>query len=182
LPLSLLQRPIWDGALSRYAESTSYALLNKEAIDFSFPTLYFYEQAMVYLSNFLEIDFFVIYNASLGLALGILFQQIIILGKKLEIYPQSKKREAAIGLLFVLFPGFHTLYTTQNFPYILCLVIFLIGINQLFGTNVFIKILGLIFILCAFQMASIPFMFLIIYWWQRWKFHKNNFRFINCCY
>ena len=175
IPLSLIQRPLWDGALSKHAAKSTYYFLNKEAIDYGIPSLYFHEQGIVFLSKLFGIDYYVIYNLIIAITLGVIFQQIKILAKNLEIVQESRRPEKLAIFLFIFFPAFHTLFSTQNFFYILCLAIFLIGLNLFLDNSHLIKYLGVVLIIYSFQMASLPFIFLVIYWWHRWKVKKDNF-------
>ena len=174
-PITLLRRPIWDGALSRFAMSNSYEMLNKEALDYGFPSQYLHEIVLVSFSKLLRLDYYSLYNIAIALSLGGIFQLMLILARKLQIEPRNKRDEIVAGFIVVTYPPLHTIYTTQNFVWILCILILLTGIIALFHGNQVIKFFGVILIAYSFQMASLPFVFLPIYWWYCWKFKRKNF-------
>lgn len=174
-PITLLRRPIWDGALSRFAMSHSYGLLNKEALDYGFPSQYIHEILLVTFSKLVQSDYYNLYNIAIALSLGGIFQLILTLARKLQIKPQNKRSEILIGFIVITYPPLHTIYTTQNFVWILCILILLAGIIALLHDNPIIKFFGFLLIAYSFQMASLPFVFLPIYWWYCWKFKRKNF-------
>jgi hypothetical protein len=164
LPLAILQRPLWDGALSSYARRGSYKYLNSEAIDYSFPTQYYPEIFINYFALKTHLNFFIYYWLVLSIVLSLLYKSLQKLSFLLKLNSlnsiQSNKRSA---IAFAFFPAFHVLFSTQNFIWIICLALCLWGTIFLFSNHYKVKILGVFFILFSFQMASLPFLFLIFF-------------------
>lgn len=155
--------------------SGSYDMLQKEALDYGFPTQYLHEVLLLNLSKLLHLDYYTIYNLTISISLGIIFKLILLISAKLEISPNNKKVEVFSGLFFVLYPALHTLYTTQNFIWVICILLLLTGITALFHEKRIVRIAGVICIGYSFQMASLPFVFLPIYWWYSWKYQRKRF-------
>ncbi len=174
-PVSLLQRPIWDGALSRFAMSNSYQMLNQEAFDYGLPSLYLHEMLITSLSKLVQIDYYILYNLTVAFCIGGIFKLILVLAQKLQIETQLKNGKVVTGFMLVTYPALHTLYTTQNFIWLLCILILLAGINALFHEKKKFKIIGILLIGFSFQMASLPFVFLPIYWWYHWVTKREKF-------
>ena len=150
-------------------------MLNKEALDYGFPSQYLHEIVLVSFSKLLQLDYYSLYNIAIALSLGGIFQLMLILARKLHIEPQNKRDEILTGFIVVTYPPLHTIFTTQNFVWILCILILLTGCVSLLHGNQVIKFLGFILIAYSFQMASLPFVFLPIYWWYCWKFKRKKF-------
>jgi len=163
LPLAILQRPLWDGALSSYARTGSYKYLNLEAIDYSFPAQYFHEIIINWISLKTHINFYIYYWIAVCITLSLIYKSLQIFSILCDFNSlESVKKNKKSALIFTFFPAFHVLFSTQNFIWVICLAFCLWGTIFLFSPSYQVKVLGLVFIMFSFQMASLPFLFLTL--------------------
>ena len=162
-PILILQRPIWDGVLVKLGALKNFTYLNSAAVDYSFPFQYAPEIILDFISRYTKIDFYILYYLVLVVALITLFRAILRISVLLGYGQLSSRNRSKIAVLYILFTPFHTLFSTQNFIFVVCILFCLEGLVNLTSSKFKRKILGIFLILFSFQMPSMPFLGFALY-------------------
>lgn len=162
-PILIIQRPIWDGVLVKFGEQNNFSYLNSAALDYSFPLLYAPEMILSSISRLTNINFFIFYYLALILVLLVLLRSILKISKLLGMKQPSNDNRLRIAILYVFFTPFHTLYSTQNFIFIICILFCLEGLVNINSSSLRKKLTGILLILFSFQMPSMPFLGFALY-------------------